>query len=462
MKVTRNDIDTLNTQLSVTIEATDYQAKFEADLAKAKQKAQLKGFRKGKTPLSVIKKMYGESMIAEAVNEQLQKGLFDYISDNDIKILGDPIPSLDQKIVNFDANSKKDYTFIFDMGMTPQIKVKGVDATDTYEQYDIQVSDELVSEEIETARKRFGAQKPISDNIEEKDILTINSFELDSDGKKRKKDGHETSFTIMVDLMDDDIRKDVESKKKGDKITFDIYKIEKDRDETYVKKYFLKFEEGQETEVGHQFEGFIDEVSRTVPADLNKEFFDKYLGADKAEDEATAKEIVKEDLKNYFDGQAKSLMYREILEKLTEINEMELPEAFLKRWLKLSNENATQEQIEAEFGGFTKNLQWTLIKGALAKDHKIEVGHEDVKARITAQVAGYMGQYGMSGEYVDNMVNKLLQDRTQVNKVYEELLADRVFEKVGETVTVTKKKVTTEEFKDIVTAINQKLEAEKG
>lgn len=462
MKVNRNDIDALNTQLSVTIEGADYQEKFEKDLAAAKQKAQLKGFRKGKTPTSVIKKMYGESIVAEAVNESLQKGLFDYIADNDINILGDPIPALDQEVINFDPNSKKDYTFKFDMGLSPDISVKGVSSSDKYEQYDVQVSDELIAEEIETARKRFGIQKPITDNIEEKDILTINSFELDSDGKKRKKDGHETSFTIMVDLMDDDIRKDVEAKKKGDKIVFDIYKVEKDRDAEYVKKYFLKFEGEEEKEVNTMFEGFIDEVSRTVPADLNQEFFDKYLGADKATNEADAKKVVGEDLKNYFDGQAKSLMYRNILEKLTEINESELPEAFLKRWLKMSNEKATVEQIEAEFGGFTKNLQWTLIKGALAKEYGIEVGQDQVRERITAQVAGYMSQYGMTGEYVDNMVNKLLQDRNQVNKVYEELLADKVFEKVGETVSVTKKKVTTEEFKDIVTAINQKLEAEKA
>lgn len=456
MKIDRNNIDALNTQISVTVEQSDYSPKFNAELEKLKKKAQLKGFRKGKTPTAVVKKMYGQSIIADAVNESLQKGLFDYIEENKINILGDPIPAEDEKMVDFDPNNLQDYTFKFDMGLSPEFELKGASKSDSYLQYEVEVDDKIIEDEILVARKRFGTQKPIADNIEEKDIITINAFELDEKGK-RKKEGHETSFTIMVDLMNEDVMRETLTKKKGDKIDFDIWTIERDRPEDHVKKYILKFAEGEEKEVNNHFEGFIDEVSRTVEADMNQEFFDKYLGEGKVTDEAGAKETVKGDLQKYFGQQTKSLMYREILEKLTEVNDIPLPEAFLKRWLKLSNAEATMEQIESEFDAFKKNLQWTLIKGDLAKKYEIKVEPEEIKEKIGAQVVGYMAQYGLSGEYVDNMINKLMQDRNQVNKVYEEILADKVFGALENDISTTTQKVSIDEFKDIVAAINQKM-----
>lgn len=457
MKIDRRDIDALNTQITVTVEQSDYNEKFQSEIDKVKKKAGLKGFRKGKTPSSVVKKMYGQSIVADAVNESLQKGLFNYIEDNKINILGDPIPAEGEQPVDFDANDLKDYTFNFDMGIAPEFEVQGVTSTDAYLQYDVVVDDKIITEEINNARKRFGTQKPISENIEEKDIITMNSFELNDDGT-RKVDGHETSFTIMVDLMNEDIMREVLTMKKGDKVVFDIWTVERDRTEDHVKKYILKFEEGQDKEVNNQFEGFIDEVSRTVEADINQEFFDKYLGKDKVTDLDGAKAIIKEDLEKYFGQQTKSLMYREILEKLTEINDIALPEAFLKRWLKLSNADATMDQIENEFGAFTKNLQWTLIKGNLAKKYSIAVQPEEIKEKIGAQVQGYMAQYGLSGEYVDNMIDKMMQDRNQVNKVYEEILADKIFGAIEEDISITAQKVSLDEFKNIVTEINQKAQ----
>ncbi len=458
MKINKTDIDTLNAQIEMIVEQDDYQAKFDSEVKKYRQKAQLKGFRKGKTPLSVVKKMYGQQVLAEAVNEQLQKGLFDYIDTNNINILGDPIPSEGQEMVDFDPMSLSDYTFKFDLGLAPEFDLVGASESDSYQQYKIGVTDSMIDDEMENARKRFGSQKEIEDNIEEKDIVTISAFELDDAGK-RKKDGHESSFSLMVDMTEDEVKKDLLSKKNGDKIEFDIYTIEKDRDEKYVKKYLLKIEDDTDKEVGSKFEGFIDDVKRAVPAELDQDFFDKYLGKDKATTEQEARDVVKSDLSDYFANQAKSLMYREILEALTEKNEFSLPEDFLKRWLMFSSEKNTAENVEKDFEGFKKNLSWTLIKGKLAKEHDVKVEPDEIKANIEKQIYGYLGQYGMGGEYADQMVAKMMQDRNQVNKVYEEILADKVFAEVEKKINIDYKEITVDEFKDIVAELNKKVEA---
>lgn len=459
MKINKTEIDALNAQVEMVIEQSDYQAKFDSDVKKTRQKAQLKGFRKGKTPLSVVKKMYGQQILAEAVNEQLQKGLYDFIDTNDINILGDPIPSEGQEMVDFDPISLEDYTFKFDLGLAPEFDLKGASEGDQYQQYKIGVTDSMIDDEIENARKRFGSQEEIKDDIQDKDIVTISAFELDDSGK-RKDEGHESTFSLMVDMTEDSVKQDLLAKKNGDKIEFDIYTIEKDRDEKYVKKYLLKLEDDADKQVGSKFEGFIDEVKRAVPAQLDQEFFDKYLGKDKATSEKEARDVVKSDLSDYFANQAKSLMYREILESLTEKNEFQLPEAFLKRWLMFSSEKNTAENVEKDFDGFKKNLSWTLIKGKLAKEHDVKVEPEEIKASIEKQIYGYLGQYGMgSGEYADQMVAKMMQDRNQVNKVYEEILADKVFAEVEKKIKIEYKDITVDEFKDIVTELNKKIEA---
>jgi trigger factor len=199
MKIQKKDIDQLNTTLSIEIEKEDYLKKFNDELKNYKGKASLKGFRKGKTPLGFIKKMFGKGILADAVNESLQKGLFDYIKDQDLNVLGDPLPSESQEMIDFDVNNLGSFTFDFDLGLSPDITVKGAASTDSYTHYDITLTDEIVNEEIEVARKRQGSQEEVAEDIKEKDILKIQAIELENG--LPKEGGHETDFTLMTDLI---------------------------------------------------------------------------------------------------------------------------------------------------------------------------------------------------------------------------------------------------------------------
>jgi len=458
MKINKTDIDALNSSISIEIEKEDYKEKFDSELNKYRTKAQLKGFRKGKTPIAYLKKMYGKGILAEAVKESLQKGLFDFIKEKELNILGDPLPSADQEMIDFDANDFKSYTFIFDVGMSPDIDVKGVADSDSYPLFNIELDDKVVDEELDVARRRQGTQQDTKEVIEEKDILTLEAKELD--GKDLKKDGWETGFTVMTELIaDDKLRKSVLKMKEGDSFDFDIYKLEKEKDEAYVKKYFLNLDAEEEKEIGNMFRGKISKVQRLEPAEMNQEFFDKYFGPDKVKSEKEARAKVKEEIGKYYEGQAKSFMYRDILEGLVDTNEFPLPEGFLKRWLKATNEKVTEEDIDKQFPDFLKNLKWTLIRGELAKKYEVEVGPEEIKGSFENQVRQYFGPYGMDNAYIEQTINKLMSDRNQVNKVYEELLSQKVFQKVEENVQKVEEKVSLEDFKQKVKEINDRLNA---
>jgi trigger factor len=457
MEVVREDIDKLNAKISITISKEDYEKPWMDELKKTRSKAQLKGFRKGKTPMGFIKKMYGQGILAETVNNLLQKQMGSYLEEEKIETLGQPIPSEDQAQFDFDLKNLDDFVFKFDIGLAPEFNVVGVTKENTFDKMKVIIEDKMLDDEIDLARRRSGEQIEIEDSIEDKDIITINATELGEDGKV-KEAAWESTFGIMVELIvDEKLKKDVLSKKKGETISFDIYNLEKDKDEEYVKKYYLHMDENNEREVNTKFQGVIDKVTRIKPAELNQEFFDKAYGPDKVKSEEEARAFIKEDLGKYFDRQATALLYRNIQDDLLEKNPLDLPEEFLKRWLKSFNENVGDEEFNTEFGKFTENMKWSLIKKKLSSQFEVEVQPEEIQNHFIGQVRQYMGQYGMDDAFLAQTAQRLMQDQEQVNRVYEEILSEKIFAKVGEKIAVNDKDISVEDFNAAIKEANESL-----
>ena len=459
MNIEKQTVDNLNATITISISKEDYQDKFKSELKKVAGKATMKGFRKGKTPQSVVKKMYGKSVLAEVVNDTLQKALSNYLNEEKLEILGQPIPSDDQDgDMNFNVNTLEDYTFKFDIGLTPEIDIQGVSESDTYDIYKIDIDDKVINEELENAQKRLGNQEHPDGEIIANDILKIQADELD--GKEVKKDGWASEFSVHVDSLTEEYNKEVLKLSKGDTFSFDIHKLEKDKGEDYVKKYLLnvpKVEEGEEEPViGNMFTGKIVDIARLKVAELNQEFFDKYFGKDEIKSEEEARAKIAEYVGNHYHNQALQVMYRNIMDKLVAETKVELPAEFLKKWLKMTNEKLTDEEIDKDFNGFLDNMKWTLIKGQLAKKFEVEVTHEDIREAMTNKVKNYFGQYGMDESYVNEILGKMLQNQEEVNKTYEELQAGKVFTKIGETVQHKENNISLEDFNEKVKAINEK------
>ena len=456
MQIVRKETAHLHLTLDITLEPSDYTSKFESEIKKYKGKAQLKGFRKGKTPDSVIRKMYGKSILAEVINQTLQDKLFGYLDEQNINYLGQPLANEDKNhVLNLDVNQPKDYVFSFDVGIAPELDIVGASESDSYTFYDVAIEDSLVDEEVTAARRRLGKRIEATDIIQTMDMIKLESEELD--GNVIKEDGWKTSITMLVNIIDDEsVKNELLTKKIGDNITFDVYKLE-NKDHEHIRKYLLKVPADNEQEIGNMFTGTISEVSRIEPAVMDDSFFATF-GDESVIDEASLRAFMESDIKKYYDNQSEQFMQREIMDYLMDNNIVELPEEFLKRYLKVSNEKVSDEVLESEFGAFAKNMKWSLQKSSLAKRYEIQVEENDLKRYFTNSVFSHMRSYAnMDYSFINQTVERLMKDKDQVNKAYEEILANKIFARISDIVKKNKVSISQEDFAQKVKELNEKV-----
>ena len=443
-------IDTghLSSQLKIVLDPTDYKDKFDAELREYRKKAHLKGFRKGKTPLSAIRKMYGKGALAEVINTKLQDTLSKYIADEKLNILGNPIPAEDQVIFDFDTKSLETFEFKFDIGLAPDITVKGVDPSDSYESIVVEYDSGRIDEEITQLQKKAGEQKSADGPIE---MLDLVKFEISELNPTEGREAWTNEISVLPERMTEAYQQEVLGKDKDFQMELDVNLLEVDTKEDYVKKYFLT---DAPEDITFLFSAKVVEIKRLVPAEINDDFFEKVFDPkDEIKDVDAAKAFIKKDLDKYYDGQANAISQRKILETLLEINVLDLPDDFLKRWLMSSNEELTKEQLELEFDDFKKNLTWTLIKQELAKEYEIEVSPEQIKEGVKKDIEAQLMQYGygmMEGFDFDAAADRMMEKQETVQKKYEELLANLVMDAISEKVALVEKKIGMEEYDEIV------------
>ena len=451
MKVEKIDNGDLSSKLTVVLEPSDYSQELKKQLNEYRKTAHIKGFRKGKTPMSAIRKMYGKGVLTDVIHKKLNKTLEDYIVEEKLDILGNPLPSEDQEVFEFDISNPTDYTFIFDVGVAPEFEVSGVGAGEEYLKYSINLTDDDLNEEIEALQKRMGKQEETDLPIEDKDILTLKIVEKGS----ASEEPYTTEITVMPERMGDEYEKKFKGQSKGFTTEINIYDLEANASEDYVKKYFLK---DAPAEVQAEFDAEVTVVKRLVPAEINEEFFQTAFGNEEIKDLDAAKSKLKEDLGAFYESQALSITKRKILLRLIDQNDLEMPDAFLKRWLLATNGELTEEQVENDYEGFVKNLRWTLIKNKLSASYEIEITPDDIKNAFIEKTKAQFAQYGygMMGDFdYGSMAERMMQNQESVQKEYDEILAERVLDQVLENVLLKEEVVTTEEYKKIVEDLSQ-------
>jgi len=448
-KIVREDKENLSAELTMMITKEDYVPKLDSELKQYRKKAHMKGFRKGKTPMGVIRKMYGQSVLAEVINDTLQKELTKYLTDENIEILGQPIPSDSQAELDFDINNLQDFEFKFDLGLAPQFELEGLSADTSFDRYAVDVPASMLDKEMEQAQKKFGDRSTVDTAIEDNDIVTFNANELDGDAIKEN--GWASTFNILVSQIGDEaVKKELLTKKTGDKIRFNVFELEKNSKPESVRKYLLNVQENDEdVEIGEMFEATIGDIQRVAPAELDQAFFDKAFGEGNVKSEEEARGKFEAEISKYYDKQAESLLFRDFQDFLLEKNDIELPNDFLKRWIKSSNENANDEVIEKEYINFSKNLQWSLIKGKIVKQFDLSVSEEEIFEGFKDRVRGYFQGYG-DELIVLNTANRLMEDQKQVDQLYQELMSDKLFETVRGIVKIKDEKIAAEAFDEVI------------
>lgn len=421
--VVRQDIDALNAQIIVTLTADDYGKKIQDQIKKYSKNAQMKGFRPGKVPEGLIKKMYGKAFLVEIVNEGTSEQLNKFMeSQKDTKFLGQPIMAQDQAQLSLSLDNPKDIITKFDIGIEPEFELEGLDKTTELSYYEVQISENLVDEEVARIRKQAATEQELQQIKYENDYITL--------GVTFNKDGEikENSFGILAQDLTPEARKTLNTKFVGDKFMFNLYNLEQESTDDNVKTYFLGLAKDETAaELGTDFEIEIKQIMNRKEADLNQAFFDQYFGEGVVNNETQMREFVRRMLASQqYLSMVNSLLFRDFQNSMMEKNNIELPEAFLKRWLTTVDEKNTAEVVESGFEGFANNLKWSIVRRKIAERANIRITEEELQEYYRMRVRGYLG--GQENAELENMLlERTMQDEKQWNDLIEDFITESVF-----------------------------------
>jgi len=383
-------------------------------------------------------------MVAEEINKLVSDQLYNYIRDNNVNILGEPLPNqTEQKVIDFDT--QEDFEFVFDLGIAPEFEVE-LTKKDKVKFYTITVSDEMIENQVKSYTGRYG--KYIQEEVvEEKDMLKGELLEM-ADGKVNESGIKVQDATLTAAYMKDDAQKALfVGAKKGDIITFNPAKAFES--ETEVSS-MLKISKDAAKEVVADFQLKIESITRYHESAIDQELFDKVYGEGTVSTEEEFRAKIKGDIQENLNSDSEYKFGIDAQKMLVDkYNDLVFPDAFLKRWVLSSNENITPETLEEDFPKMIENLKWQLIKNKLEKANDVKVDRDDIDGYARKMAKAQFAQYGMIGmddEIIANYAKDMMKKEETLRNVMEKVAEEKVLASVKESVKLENKEITIEEF----------------
>lgn len=439
MKVTQKNIDDLTLILTLNIEQSDYAEKQKKTLNDYRRKAEIKGFRKGMAPMSFIEKMHGRSALLDAVNALVSDGLNNYITDNKLNVIGEPLPNeTEQKPIDWD--NATEFEFVFDLAIAPKVDIK-LSAQDKIPYYEVAISDEEKNKYKSNLLKQYG-QLGVADSVEEDDFLIADLIQGET-----KVEG---TYISLRSIEDYKIKKEFTGKKAGDEFAIDInaaFANESDR------AALLKIKKEDLASIDPNYTVVIKEIKRFADAEQNQELFDKICGAGvvNSVEEFDAKLVEK--MKSEF---AQESDYRFMLDARTALIEkaaIEVPEQFLKRWLFTANDGKfTMEEIEKDFALFLQDFRWQMIRQFIIKEQNIQITKENLLDHAKKLANYQFAMYGLQNapeEQIVKYAESLLANEKESRRIYEKVEDELVIDYVKSVVSLDKREISLDELQKL-------------
>ena len=443
MNITEEKISDQNALLKIKIEKDDYSNQYDTALKTYRRKMNLPGFRAGKVPLGIVKQRFGKSLLADELNKMLNEKIQGYITEKDLKVLGSPIPSEDHKDEG-DWDNPSSFEFVYELGLAPELKVT-ISDKDKFTYYTIDIDDKLIKKQVDMIGRRYGKMSE-AEKAGKNDMLVGDFVELD------KKDevvpgGIMNQATISLEFIDEKEAKKFIGKKVGDDVVVDPHKVSRGHDDLGK---MLGVSHAEVHDIDTNFKFIIREIKHLEPAETNQEFFDKIFGEGEVKTEKEFHAKIAEDLKNGFVEDSDRLFKRDITKTLIEKYNPSLPDTFLKKWIKMTNEKPiSTEEIERDYASYSRSLQWQLIFNTLLENKDIEIGQEHVVERTKELMAKQYQQYGMPApedEELTATAMKVLGNQDEARKVYDMLYDEKLVEYIRKNATVKEKAVDYDKF----------------
>jgi len=435
MNITKNQPDALNYQVTIGIAADDYAEALRKRLNEYRRRADIKGFRKGMAPLSLIQRLYGDQSLYEAVNHLVSEQLDTFIREEKIRVVGEPLPSEDQPQLEWKAGN--DFTFKFDIAQTPELNFE-VGAADKIPYYEIEVSKEEKKAMKDQMLQQFGA-------LQEGEAAGENDYIVaDIANESHSAEGVYVSVAHVAEIA----RPLFVGKKAGEKITVNVNEaFENETDRASM----LKVDKAKLADLDPMFTFTVVNVKTFVAAESNQETWNKMFGEGAVTSEEQFEEKVEERIKANHTQEANYRFGSDVRKYFVEKAAIELPEAFLKRWLVYANDGKyTPDDVEKEFPGFVEDFKWQLTRGYIMGKLGLKVEKQDLQEAAESYVAYQYAMYGMGNvpeDLIKNSARNILEDENQVRRLEEQVEDNKTIAAVREAVTLQTKKISEAKFR---------------
>ncbi len=448
MNISKQNTDDLTATLTLSVEKADYAEKVESVLKDYRKNAQIPGFRKGKVPMGMIRKQHAMSVQMEEINKLISQELQKYISEADFKILGEPLPSDKQETLDFDT--QENFDFIFEVGIQPTIELE-ISDKDTVVAYEINVEPEAVEKQMNQFASQY-AEMTNPDEAEARDMVRGDVAQLNADGSLVEGGVLKEGAVLMPErITDEAVKANFIGAKVGANIVFNPSTALGNAEEAAT---FLGLE--KDAVVDADFKMTVTEITRYVDAEVNEKLFKKVYPNEDFATEEDFKKRVEEDIQK---GQAQEGAARfeweardYIVDKLKDVV---FPEAFLKRWITVSNEEREDfdaAKLDADFPKVLDDLRWQLASSYLAEKAELKVEADDPMKAAKQLAAQQFAMYGMGNlpeEYYDDYAKKMLEDKSQAEHIINKVMTDKVIAYIKENVKLKTKKVSMDDFKKL-------------
>ena len=440
MNITLEKKDSTLASVRIKLDEADYQPKVSEKIKQYSKKAQIKGFRPGKVPQGLIRKMYGKSILAEEVTRIVAETLTKYIKDNELKVLGEPMPNQEHaKTIDWENQTAFEFEYI--VGLVEDFTIslsKKIGVT----KYEIGVTNKIIADAIDDIRHRFGNK--VNPEISTADDMLPGLF---------KQESNDFTYDSVIDLKElsaTNVRQFI-GKKKGDEVEVDLSKLYKKSSEQ-ASQLGITEEELKEMDLNFVFE--IKDIERNEPAEVNQELFDKVFGPDIVKNEEELKTKIAETVSQNYQRETNTWLNKTIQDAVIAATKIKLPDDFLKDWLKQSGEERlTDADIEKEYESYADKLRWEIICGQLVEENKdLSPKDDEIKAATKEMLEEQFKNMPGLPDEIDTFVSNYLAYKEGENhsKMYQKIREDKILSFVSKAIEIKKKKISLEKFKEIV------------
>lgn len=444
MEISLQNVDKVSAKLTVKLEKADYQEKVEKALKTFRQKANMPGFRPGMVPMGIIKKQYGTAVKAEEVNKLLQEKVYEYLRENKVNMLGEPLPVENQ---NIDIVAQEDIEFVFDIALAPEFELN-LGKEDNIAYYNIDVNEELVNRQIGMYTQRAGKYEKV-DSYQENDMLKGLLAELDENGSTKEGGIQVEGAVMMPSYMKNDEQKAVFANAKVNDVLVFNPNTAYDGSEVEMAS-LLKIQKEEVAAHTGNFSYQVEEITRFVSAELSQEIFDQVFGEGVVNSEEEFRGKVKESLQAQFAPDSDYKFLLDVREYLTnKVGKLEFPDALLKRIMLMNNEEKGQEFVDENYDKSIEELTWHLIKEELVSKNGIKIENEDVMNMAKAATRAQFAQYGMMNvpeEMLENYAKEMLKKKDSVDGLVNRAIEAKLATALKEQITLDEKNVSLDEF----------------